>query len=357
MRQSVLIVGNFLSATPNSRSVCEELAERLALGGWSVITASDKPGRVARLLDMLRTAWGRRHEYAVAQVDVYSGRAFIWAEATCRVLRQAGKPYVLTLHGGNLPAFARRWPGRVRRLLRSAAVVTTPSGYLQEQMREYRSDLYLLPNPLEIGAYPFRLRDRPRPRLVWLRAFHRIYNPPLAARTIALLQERFPDIHLTMVGPDKGDGSLQSLKQAASELGVDGRIDLPGGVAKADVPQWLNKGDIFLNTTNFDNMPVSVMEAMACGLCVVSTSVGGVPYLLTHEEDALLVPPDDAEAMAYAVERVLTEPDLAGRLSEKARARVAAFDWAFILPRWERLLEAVATGETDSLTDLEVSEG
>jgi glycosyltransferase involved in cell wall biosynthesis len=338
MKPGILLVDNFLSASGFTRTVSEDLAERLAQAGWPVITTSHKPARLPRLVDMVATAWKHRHEYAVAQVAVYSGPSFLWAEAVCWVLRRAGKPYVLTLHGGALPAFARRWPGRVRRLLCSAAVVTTPSHYLQEQMRPYRPDLRLLPNPLDIGRYPFALRQRPQPCLVWLRAFHRIYNPTLAPRVVALLAREFPNVHLIMVGPDKGDGSLQATQRLAAELGVADRIAWKGGVPKADVPKWLSQGDIFLNTTYVDNTPVSVLEAMACGLCVVSTNIGGIPYLLEHGEDALLVPPDDAEAMAAAVRRVLTEPGLAERLSRNARKKAEGFDWSVVLPQWERLL-------------------
>jgi glycosyltransferase involved in cell wall biosynthesis len=105
----------------------------------------------------------------------------------------------------------------------------------------------------------------------------------------------------------------------------------------------MSRGDIFLNTTNIDNTPVSVLEAMACGLCVVSTNVGGIPYLLEHEHDALLVPPNDPQAMATAVHRLLNEPDLAERLSRNARQKAAQCDWSIILPQWEALLTSVMT--------------
>lgn len=342
-KPGVFIVGNFLSATPGTRGVCEDLALRLEAEGHTVITASDKRGRLELLLDMLMTTWAYRHHYAVAQVDVYSGPAFFWAEAVSRMLQWLGKPYILTLHGGNLPIFARRWPWRVRWLFASAAIVTTPSRYLHEQMKHYRTDLRLLPNPLDLRAYVFRPRAEPQPHLMWLRALHAIYNPSLAADVVARLQPSFSDIHVTMVGPDKGDGSLQALQQCAAALGVQNRITLPGGVPKTAVPHWLQKGDIFLNTTNVDNTPVSVIEAMACGLCVVSTNVGGIPYLLEHERDALLVPPDDAEAMAAAVTRLLTEPGLAERLSRNARQKAEQFDWSVIMPQWENILTTLAT--------------
>jgi glycosyltransferase involved in cell wall biosynthesis len=338
----ILLVGNFLSASSGTRSVCEDLADRLPAIGWSVHTTSSKPGRLLRLLDMISTVWRLRRRYAVAQVDVYSGLAFIWAEIVCSVLRQIRKPYILTLHGGNLPLFSQRWPGRVRRILQSAAVVTTPSPYLLDHMRRYRADLHLLPNPLDLSALNCRLRTQPQARLVWLRAFHAIYNPAMAVEVVALLARDVPNVQLIMIGPDKADGSLPAVQALAAELGVQDRITIHGSIPKADVGRWLHTGDIFLNTANIDNTPVSVLEAMACGLCVVSTNVGGLPYLLEHERDALLVPPSDSAAMASAVRRVLTEPELATQLSSRARIKVEQFDWAIILPHWKTLLSNLA---------------
>ena len=124
---SVLLVGNFLSASAGNRGVCEDLAERLAATGWNVITTSSRTGRLARLTDMLHTVWSRRREYRVAQVDLYSGPAFFWAAAVCGLLRCLGKPYVLTLHGGNLPAFSENWRRLTQAVLGSASAVTLTS--------------------------------------------------------------------------------------------------------------------------------------------------------------------------------------------------------------------------------------
>jgi glycosyltransferase involved in cell wall biosynthesis len=320
----------------------EDLAERLRQAEYDLVTVSAYHNWLLRSAHMLTMTILRRHDYKVSVVDLYSGRAFLWAESVCRALRMIGKNYVLTMRGGNLPLFARRWPNRVRRLLGSAAAVTSPSDYLLEQMKPYRDGLHLLPNPLDVGIYKFRLRSQPQPKLMWLRAFHEVYNPALAPKVVASLAREFPGTHLTMLGPEKGDGSLQRTQQVAAGLGVAKRMMLPGGVFKADVPEWLNQGDIFLNTTNVDNTPISVLEAMACGLCVVSTNAGGIPYLLEHERNALLVPPNDPEAMAAAVHRVLTEPSLAQGLSINARKKVEQFDWSIILPQWESLLMEVA---------------
>lgn len=344
MEKSVLIVGSFPNSATGSHSVCADLAVRLAESRWKVVATSTKRGKFSRLLDMMSTVWFKRDGYAVAQVDVYSGRAFLWAEAVCQALRWLGKPYLLTLHGGNLPAFAQRWPRRVRRLLRSAAAVTIPSQYLLDNMIYYRRDIRLLPNALDLSTYKFRLRGAPQPRLVWLRAFHSIYNPSLAPKVLARLVGDFPGIYLTMIGPDKGDRSLQATLKIAKELDVVDRLNLPGAVSKKSVPDWIDKGDIFLNTTNVDNTPVSVLEAMACGLCIVSTNVGGIPYMLEDGHDALLVPPNDPEATAEAIRRILTETSLASHLSQNARHKAEQFDWPNILPKWEALLTYSVNG-------------
>jgi glycosyltransferase involved in cell wall biosynthesis len=337
VKPSILLVGNFLSSIGGNRTMAEELALHLGGEGYSLVTTSKVGYRLLRLLDMLVTVFFQQKNYQIAYVEVYSGTAFLWAEMVCGLLGILRKPYILTLHGGNLPIFARRWPGRVTRLLKGAGTVTAPSRYLQEEMRLYREDIILISNPLDINKYPFRLRSTPSLRLIWLRAFHNIYNPQMAPLVVNKLRTSFPDISLTMIGPDKGDGVLQEIQTLIQKLGLQENIEIVPGIPKSKVPEYLVEGDIFINTTNIDNTPISVLEAMACGLCVVSTNVGGIPYLLDDGQDALLVLPNDPGAMANAVQRILTEPGLAECLSQNARRKAEQFDWQVILPQWVSL--------------------
>jgi glycosyltransferase involved in cell wall biosynthesis len=339
----ILLVGNFLAGKYGTRGVCEDLALRLSAAGHPVISTSNKVSRPLRLLDMIATTLCKKDSYQVALVDVYSGNAFRWAEAVCGTLRRIGKPYALTLHGGGLPDFARRSPSRVKRLLQSAVLVTTPSRFLYDCMAPFRGDLYLQPNPLDLSSYDYRPRSTVAPRLVWLRAFHEIYNPSLAPQVLGRLLVDSPSASLVMIGPDKSDGSLKTTQDLARALNVDDRVLFPGPVPKEQVARWLNEGDIFINTASVDNAPVSVLEAMACGLCIVSTNVGGIPYLLEDQEDALLVPPNDPEAMATAVMRLLKNPHLAARLSANARLKAERHDWSRILPKWQELLTKAAS--------------
>jgi glycosyltransferase involved in cell wall biosynthesis len=339
----VLVLGYFVSQSGGIyRQVCEELAARLAARGWQVTSASHIGSRPLRMLHMLWTIVRARQQYSVAYIDVFSGLGFVQAELNALLLRALGKPYVLALHGGNLPEFSRRFPGRVRRLLSHAVSANAPSPYLQNALASIRPDIGLIPNAMEAAHYTFRLRTTPAPRLVWLRALHSNYNPVMAVEVVDRLRAHFPDVHLHMVGPDKGDGTLEAVQAAIAMHGLEGHITLVGGVPKSEVPAWLDKADVFISTTDFDNTPVSVIEAMVSGLPLVSTNVGGVPDLVTDGVHGLLVPPRDPDAMAAAVMRILTEPGLSARLSETAHAYASGFDWGNVLQQWEQALTTAA---------------
>ena len=114
------------------------------------------------------------------------------------------------------------------------------------------------------------------------------------------------------------------------------------GDAKVEL---LHSSSIYILPSYNEGLPMSVLEAMACGLCVISTNVGGIPYMLKHEYDALLVPSDDDTLMAKAVRRFLTEDGLAERLSGNSRQKVEQFDWSNILAKWESLLSDVARNQ------------
>jgi len=342
-RPSVLIVSNFLGGARGTHPISADLSNRLREQGWRVWTTSPQWGKLRRLLDMVWTIWFRRNQYHVAHVDVFSGPAFRWAEVSALALTLLRRPYSLTLHGGRLPKFSDTRSTRVSRLFGSAEIISVPSGYLLEAMAAYSDRLRLLPNPLALEDYPYRKRAHLAPRLIWLRAFHPIYDPVAAVRVLHRLVPDFPQVALTMVGPDKGFGALEAVKEEARQLGVSDRLEIRGWLDKSEIGELLSEFDVFINTTKVDNTPVTVMEALASGLCVVSTNVGGLPHLLEDGSEGLLVPPEDPDAMAQAVARLLREPELASQLSVAGRRRAEEWSWRRLLPRWEDLLSSVAT--------------
>jgi glycosyltransferase involved in cell wall biosynthesis len=341
----VLLAGTFLSRRGGSRAPIEDLADRLEANSYTTLCVSPYRHRLIRVSHLLATAISRWARYDVAVVDLYSGPAFLWGEALSFILSSLGKPFILALHGGYLPEYSKNHPGRMRACLQRANAVIAPSEYLRSAMKEYRRDIWVVPNPLALESFPFRRRFDLRPVLAWVRGFHSMYNPEMAVEVTAELTREFPEARLIMVGGKRGDDSLTRTHDLARRLGIERQVMFTGPVARADVPGWMAKADLFLNTTNVDNTPVSILEAMACGLCVVTTDAGGIPHLVEDGRDALVVAKQDRGAMTRAISRLLREPALAASLSLAARATASRFDWPAVFPLWQRLLDEVTCGE------------
>lgn len=337
MKGSLVYIGNKTKGR-NDRTVTtlDTLMEHFQAEGLSVVSASHYTWKPLRLVHMLWTVLTKGRNAGKVLIDCYSTQNFYYAVAVgglCRLLRI---PYFPILHGGNLPERLQRSPRWSRALFSGAKMNVAPSRYLLEAFRkEGFNNVILIPNTFELMHYPFQAENRVAPKLLWVRSFARIYNPMLAVQVLEQLLHHFPEAELCMVGPDK-DGSLPQCKAYAEERNLN--VTFTGKLSKESWIDLSKDYGLFLNTTNFDNTPVSVMEAMALGLPIVSTNVGGIPFLLAHEKDALLVPPNDAKAMVAAIVSLCKEPDKAVSLSKQARRKVEHFDWKIVREEWLKLL-------------------
>jgi glycosyltransferase involved in cell wall biosynthesis len=338
------LVGPMLGANPGwAAGQGEVLAESLARDGYEIRTASRRVNRWLRLADVATSPARWRGKVDVLVLMVFSGPAFRLVEAASRVAGWLGLPTVLWLHGGGLGDFATQHPARVERVFRRAAAWIAPTGFLADAFRSL--DVRVIPNIIDLGQYSYRHRTalpEMAPRLLWMRTFHEIYRPDLALEALSFLRETHPGATLTLAGQDKG--LLGQTRRLAAEMGLDGAVRFAGFLDAEGKRREFAGHDVFLNTNRVDNAPVSVLEAAACGLPVVSTDVGGIPYLLRNSEEALLVPEGDAVAMAGAVRRLVDEPGLAARLSAAGRAVAERSSWPRVRPLWQDLLAGLGLG-------------
>jgi glycosyltransferase involved in cell wall biosynthesis len=130
-----------------------------------------------------------------------------------------------------------------------------------------------------------------------------------------------PDAQFVIVGLPVDDGPVRA---AISAAGLEHRVTLVG--YREHAAQLMPAFDVFCLPSLFEGMPVSLLEAMAQGLPVVATAVGGVPEVATHEEDALLVPPSDANALAGALLRLLSDAELREVLRRTAWTTAERFE-------------------------------
>ena len=197
------------------------------------------------------------------------------------------------------------------------------------------TNLKYIPNTIELPLYTQFEKEFKTPKILWVRSFSEIYNPQMAVKVFIKIQRIFPEAKICMVGPKKDD-SYEKTVQYSTKNNVE--VLFTGKLSKEEWIDLSKDYNVFINTTHFDNTPISVIEAMALGLPVVSTNVGGIPYLLNHNSNALLVNDNNIEGMANQIIRLFNEPNLASSLTENGKELVKDFDWELVKKQWVELL-------------------
>ena len=334
--KNLLYIGNKLEKHGAAPTSADTLPSLLRKECFEIRTVSSVKNKAGRLLHMVSSVFLNHKKTDFVLIDTYSTSNF-WYAVICGYLsRMLGIKYIFLLHGGKLDSRFSEVSDGILELFRKAEANVVPSAYLTEKLKSFNfNNLYSIPNWIDIEIYPFRPRTNVKPRILWLRSFDKVYNPFMAIEIMEELLEDYPEAELCMVGPEK-DGSLKRTKKLAREKKLP--VEFKGKLTKEEWIPLSGHYDIFINTTSVDNTPVSVIEAMALGLPVVSTNVGGLPYLIEEGETGLLVEPDDIKAMAEAIRKLLSDSLLAEKISRNARKKVENFDWQKLRQNWLELL-------------------
>lgn len=336
LKERLCIVGPMLGRNEGWVTTQGEiLVDRFREAGYQVLETSSIVNRYKRLGDTIYSLVRWRKNYDLAIVNVYSGPAFLMADISSFLLKTLNKPIIFVLRGGNLPEFASSRKKWIKRVLNRAYQIVSPSRYLSRFCDSMNLEVTIIPNTIKLDGYSFRQRSLISPKLLWMRTFHEIYNPEMAVEVIEQLKNTIPDIQLTMAGQEKG--RLEFVKKLVREKVLGKQISFIGFLNMQDKLKVFNNHDIYLNTTRIDNTPVSVIEAAAFGLPIVSTNVGGIPDLLTENETALLVGNEDVEGMVQAIQLLLKNPDLVEKFSNNGKKIAEACSWNNVLIQWEKL--------------------
>jgi len=252
-----------------------------------------------------------------------------WLEPLPAVIagRALGKRVVLNYHTGEAEDHLRRSGRLVRWAANRADVFVVPSLYLQRIFARAGIAATVVPNTIEM---PQAAAQPEGPVIVNTRALEPIYDIPCALRAFALVQTRHPGARLILVG--RG-AEADRCRRLAAELGLRG-VEFVGGVAHAEVARYLSRAALFLNSSRIDNQPLSILEAFAWGVPVVSTAAGGIADIVRHGETGLLAPIGDHVALAAEACRLLADPALARQLARAARAAAARHTWPALRDLW-----------------------
>ena len=297
---------------------------------------------LARVLPYLWRLWvviGRSDVVHIFANSGWSWHLVAWPALVIARLRGVG--VIVNYRGGHADSFLASAPRHVHRSLAGASLRVTPSGFLHRVFAKYGLDADIIPNIVDLSRFRFSpLRPVGQaPHLIVTRNLEAIYDIPTALRAFARVRQVFAQARLTVAGTGP---ELAALQRLAAELGLGDSVVFSGRIDNAQIPALYASADCLLNPSTVDNMPISLLEAMACGVPLVSTDAGGIPDLVDSGKTGWLVPVGDDAAMAERAVQLLLDPASQTRVCDAARSHVDAFAWPQVRQQWLSAYRRVA---------------
>jgi glycosyltransferase involved in cell wall biosynthesis len=275
---------------------------------------------------------------ALARVDVVhafsaSYWSFLLAPVPAMIAgRIFGKRVILHYHSGEAADHLATWGWRVHPWLRLAHDLVVPSEYLRGVFARFGYRPLVIHNIVDLSRFRFRDRRPLRPRLVSTRNLEPYYRVDVTLQAFARVKAQYPQATLTVAGTGSEEPRLRAL---CASLQLDG-VRFVGAVSQARMAKLLDAADLFVNASVVDNQPVSLLEAFAAGLPVITTPPGDIGAMLRHGENGWLVSTADPELLAEAILDALQHPDSARAAARRARAELARFTWSSVRQAWAR---------------------
>jgi glycosyltransferase involved in cell wall biosynthesis len=258
--------------------------------------------------------------------------------------RLFGKKVVLNYHSGEAADHLAHWGWLVHPWVRLASMVVVPSAYLQQAFDQHGHATKVVRNFIDLSAFRYRERRQLRPVLLSNRNLEAHYGVFNSLEAYVLLKQRVPEATLTIAGYGS---QLKLLRQRVAEQGIKD-VTIVGRVEPRHMPALYEQADIFVNSSLIDNQPISILEALAAGLPIVTTPTGDIAAMVQHGQCGTMVPVNDPQAMADAMQALLDAGPQAAELAKRGRAAVASYTWPQVYQAW---MDVYVGNECETATD------
>ncbi len=286
---------------------------------------------IFRLVPYVFALWNLSGRCSLLHIMANSGWSWhLFAAPAIWIGKLRRIPVIVNYRGGEAASFLANSTKIVGPSMRQAAALVVPSGFLKAVFASFDMAAVIVPNIVDIERFnnPPPHRNLRRHLLV-ARNLEPIYDNETAIRAFLAVHRKYPDATLTIAG----SGPLaESLRSLANTLGLAYAIKFSGRLDRDAMAKAYREADIAINPSLVDNMPNSILEAMASGIPVVSTNVGGVPFIVHDQDTALLVPPKSPDAMANAILRLIEDAALSEKLVDNGLAEVEKYTWQRVWP-------------------------
>ena len=342
-----VLVGPLPPPSGGMANQTQQLARLLSTEGIDVelvqVNAPYSPSWVAkykiiraffRFLPYLRSLWRSTKRAQFVHVMANSGWAWhLFAAPAVWIARIHRKPVLINYRGGGAEAFFKRSFLFIKPTLKIADAIVVPSGFLEKIFAKRGFKTVIIANIIDLQRFiaSSKAINVSSPHIIVTRNLEPIYDIPTSLRAFAIVKQNYPNARLSIAGSGP---LLAELKNFARELGIEKQVSFVGRLDNENIASLYHSADIFLNSSLTDNMPISVLEALACAVPVVTSNVGGIPYLVENEKSALLVSAGDHYAMAEAIKRLLSDPVLVSVLTTRGIEKARQFSWENIRKQW-----------------------
>ncbi len=290
----------------------------------------------------------RVRRYDVIHIYSASYLSFVLAPTPAMLVAKLyGKQIILNYHSGKAEDHLTRWRRTAIPTMRLADKIIVQSDYLVDVFARFDLRASAIFNNIETDSFRYRERNALRPIFLSNRNLESLYNVQMVLRAFAIIQRRYPEARLVVAGEGSERVALESL---ARELELRD-TEFVGSINPERMPELYDAADIYLNGSDIDNMPLSILESFAVGVPVVTTDAGGIPYIVTDKETGLLVPRGDYEAMAARAINLLEDKELATKLARAAHKECRKYSWAKVRDEWLKLYSRLGavTGKVEPL--------
>ena len=281
-------------------------------------------------LNLLRTV----RKYDVIHIFSASYLSFLIAPTPAiLVAKLYRRKIILNYHSGEAEDHLRRWRRSTIPILKRVDAVVVPSKYLVRVFQDFGIPATAIFNIVELDKFSYRERSEIRPLFLSNRNLEPHYGVDCVLRAFAIIQRQIPEAALTIAG----DGSQRSaLEDLNRQLGLK-QTSFLGRVEHDEIYQLYSNSDIFLNASKIDNQPLSILEAFACGLPVVTTDAGGIPDIVRNGETGFVVAIGDSEALAERAVKLLKDNSFAMVISRRALVECQRYTWDVVCDQWLHL--------------------
>lgn len=318
----ILIIANYDSSVGGISGQVTQLRNHLVMDGHEVEIFSLKIPWTKRLTccAMLRK---KIRNADVVHIHCCSKVGFYPAILGITLAKKEQKRTVVTYHGGGAEKFFKRWHAVVRHFLLKSDVNIVLSGFLAKIFDKYNIPYRVIPNILPVGENHFKERTTINPKFISVRTLSPLYNIECIIRAFAIVKSKIADASLDILA----DGpSRESLIVMTESLSLS-NVHFVGRVPNSDIYNYLNKADIFISTPRIDNQPMSILEANKCGLLVISSNVGGVPYLVDDGKTGILIESNNHELLAEKMIWAVSHPNEAIEIAKAGHEALKNYTW------------------------------